>query len=160
MAEKAAVPYFISYARKDMALKDDFLGRLQKRLRLSRDYRFEPWQDEDILAGEDWAGEIDQALENCHFGLLLVSYEFLLSDFIDREELPRFIGPTAKKRAIPVGLERVPLDGSIDTKGLEQVQIYRDDRGRFFNECQSDLERDRFADGLFAQILRVMKKYF
>ena len=151
--------YFVSYARADAELTEDLLNRLQLRLRLSKEYEFEPWQDSGILPGEAWATEIAEALDACDFGLLLVSYEFLLSRFIGQYELPRFVGPEADRRAFPVGLQKVRFDGALDLKGLEKIQVFRDAQGRFYDELTGDRARNLFADRLFDQILRVARKH-
>jgi WD40 repeat protein len=155
--------YFVSYAHDDTKLKEDLLERLNRRFVLSTEFRFGGWQDGDILAGENWKAEIERAIERCHFGLLLISHEFLASRFISEEELPHFVATevgdsAARRRAVPVGLKRVPFDGSIDLKGLKELQVFRH-KGRFYAERGAVHTRDAFADALFQQILAIARKH-
>ena len=60
---------------------------------------------------------------------------------------------------MPVLLEPVPLDGGVDLKGLEALQLFRDERGRGFTECATALAKDGFADQLFQQVLRATSKH-
>ena len=64
--------------------------------------------DNQILPGEHWRAEIDQALERSRFGLLLLSPQFFARDFIMEKELPPLL---AKPMVVPVALHRIPLDG-------------------------------------------------
>jgi hypothetical protein len=76
---------FISYSRRD----HDALGRLQVHLKpLVRDGRIELWDDTRLRPGELWLDEIKNALSTAKVAVLLVSADFLASDFIATEELP------------------------------------------------------------------------
>lgn len=75
-------------------------------------------------------------LDGCDYGVLLVSPAFLGSTFILEEELPRFVGESATKGALPVALKRVPLDGSRQLSGVGDHQIFRDAEGRCFSETR------------------------
>ena len=160
---KPVIRYFVSYAHKDAKFKNALLDRLQALLRIAKEYAFEAWQDSDILIGENWRDEIQQAITQCHFGLLLVSPEFLGSKFITEKELPQFLPsektPLAWRRAAPVGLKPVAFNGSMDLKGLEPLQIFRDDRERFFSQLGIDNTKDAFAQQLFQAILKMVKKH-
>ncbi len=77
---------FISYAHADEAAMqelDKFLGPLER----SGDIRI--WTDRNILPGQRWKEEILRNLESADMILLLVSANFLASDFIHEEEIPR-----------------------------------------------------------------------
>lgn len=114
------------------------------------------------MPGDHWHNEIQRAIEGCHFGLLLVSYDFLRSRYIREQELPRFVSPDQPvvwRRAVPVGLKPVRFDGSVDLKGLHQVQVFRDSQGKFYSERTADNPKDRFADELFQKLLAVVRKH-
>ncbi len=160
---KPVVRHFISYAKLNAKLAKDLIERLQVRLGNSPEFRFQPWQFGDILAGERWHAEIQAAIDQCTFGLLLVSHEFLASGYISDHELPHFVpqNPSqagGRRRAVPVGLKPVPFDGSVDLKGLGELQVFRDREARFFSERTAETTKERFADELFQQVLRITRK--
>ncbi|WP_459871107.1 TIR domain-containing protein, partial [Endothiovibrio diazotrophicus] len=136
---KRVIRYFVSYAHEDRKAAARLLKHLETRLLCSKEYHFERWIDGDILPGEPWREAIRKAIDGCHFGLLLVSYDFLASPFITRHELPHFLSPdpqqpVAWRRAIPVGLEEIEFNDAIDLKGLGTTQLFRDDAGKFFTQ--------------------------
>lgn len=92
----AGLDVFISYAHEDVK----WLDRFNKMLRpLVRDGRITTWSDQDISASNKWRDEIDRALRMCRAGLLLVSSEFLASDFIMEQELPYLLRARQAGRA-------------------------------------------------------------
>lgn len=147
---KTPIHFFISYAHDDQRFADDLVRRLRQQMTPSRAYEYTLWRDTAILVGERWYDEIIQAIEGCDVGLLLVSPAFLGSTFIDREELPRFIGRAAKP-IVPVMLRSVNFERH-DLKGLSDYQIYRLDRQWSYGERRDDRVRSRFAEALFLEI--------
>lgn len=151
--------YFVSYAQADNPLPHKLLELLRPRLAIRKDFDFHEWMDTQIPLGADWRREIQQALAHCDFGLLLLSPRFFASPFITDHELPHFLGPrpgggiAIRKSIVPVGLKHVPLDGSADLKGLDQTQIFRDPRNRWFDQTRGHI-REAFADGLVAALSR------
>lgn len=147
------VPYFVSYAHADQAAADDFLRRLETDLRCSSQFRFQAWRDPLLLAGDDWKDEIQSAIARSRFGLLLVSRDFLASQFIATYELPPLLSPPPGSpclRVVPVALKPIPFNGTMNLRGLEAKQFYG--VGKPFSGCRSDAQRDQFARGLFDQL--------
>ena len=149
---KARIEFFVSYARDDHDTANHFLKRLRQQLAPSKRYEYVLWYDRDILVGERWHDEIQQALEACQMGLLLMSPSFLESDYIARYELPCFLGGEAKP-IIPVMLQTVNAQRH-DLKGLEAHQLFRLDHSHAFADCTTEALRRRFVETLFEQIER------
>lgn len=76
---------FISYAHEDEA----YITELKPFLRvLERDYNIAYWYDRKIQSGENWDEAIRKHMSRAKIALLLVSQNFIASDFIHNEELP------------------------------------------------------------------------
>jgi internalin A len=79
---------FISYSHRDQT----WLESLQTHLRpLVRAGKLDLWDDARIGAGQQWRAEIDQALARARVAVLLVSPDFLASDFVADVELPAIL---------------------------------------------------------------------
>lgn len=152
---KHKINYFISYAHRNNVLVKNFIERLNDVLAPSKHFEYSRWQDTDLIVGEEWRDQILEAIENCEFGLLLISPAFLASKFITQAELPKFV--SGQKSSVPVMLQ--PVDFELhDLKGLDKQHIFRfplDGPGRpkAYSECKSH-RRDAFALELFRQIER------
>lgn len=76
---------FISYCHKD----SEYLERLLVHLKpLQRDGVIDAWVDTRLQAGDRWRKEIDAALRKARAAVLLISADFLASDFVFKNELP------------------------------------------------------------------------
>src|SRR5438067_632555 len=75
---------FISYSHEDK----EWLDRVQVHLKpLERDHAISVWSDKQIQAGSRWRQEIERALQKTRIAVLLISADFLASDFIANDEL-------------------------------------------------------------------------
>lgn len=80
------VNIFISYSHAD----EKWLKLLQKNLKVLAKYsgKIEYWVDTNLRGGDKWREEITKAIEAANVAILLVSTDFLASDFITSDELP------------------------------------------------------------------------
>src|SRR4051812_25942213 len=79
---------FFSYSHADEALRDE----LEKHLKiLQRQGIIEMWHDRRIGAGSELHGEIDENLNSADIILLLVSADFLNSDYCHDVEMKQAI---------------------------------------------------------------------
>jgi hypothetical protein len=81
----AAIDVFYSYAHPDEPLRDELARHLKA---LERSGLIHQWYDRCILPGTEWAREIDINLHTADIVLLLVSPDFLASDYCQEIELP------------------------------------------------------------------------
>src|SRR5258708_32883212 len=83
---KQEIKLFYCYARKDKPLRDELeihLGWLRRRYQLTN------WHDHEILPGEEWEQAIDKNLNTAHLILLLISPDFMASDYCFSKEMRR-----------------------------------------------------------------------
>ena len=92
---------FISYSHQDEAWKD----RLQKALKvLELEGHFKVWEDRQIKPGDDWQLVIERELNQFDVGIMLISNDFLTSNFIRTKEIPAL-----RNRRDQVGMCLIPL---------------------------------------------------
>lgn len=114
---------FFSYSHKDEELRNELEKHL---IMLKRKGIIETWHDRVILAGSELTNEIDKNLQNADIILLLVSIDFLASDYCYDIEMKKALEMHANNEAtvIPVILRNcdwhsapfgklmaVPIDG-------------------------------------------------
>ena len=144
--KRDAVRLFISYSHKDETLRNE----LQTHLKLLQRQGFiDAWDDRRIDAGDEWKRKIDDNLERADIILLLVSADFIASDYCYEKEMKRALerhdkneacvipvivrdvswrkAPFAKLQALPKEGKAIPLWPDKDTawrnvaEGIEEV---------------------------------------
>jgi hypothetical protein len=80
------MPYdvFISYSHKDRKLRDELATHLSN---LRRQGIISDWFDGDIIPGSKWQKTLMDTLKKAHIILLLVSADFIHSDFCYGDEM-------------------------------------------------------------------------
>ena len=79
---------FISYSQKDEDKKDKLLSHLGV---LQQAGLINLWSADQIGPGAEWAQAIDQAIAQAKVAILLISANFLTSDFILSQEVPKLL---------------------------------------------------------------------
>lgn len=79
---------FVSYSHKDKEWLDLLMVHLKP---LVRTEKVRIWNDTDIKPGSKWRDEITENIEKSRIALLLVSPNFLASDFIMETEFPEIL---------------------------------------------------------------------
>ena len=137
--DKSAPLLFISYAHEDKSLLDELHKRL---VPLKRSGQIRTWQDGEIAPGSEWAGAIRDNLERAAVVLLLVSPDFIASDYCwgvemthameqheadDVRVIPVILRPEATWRTAPFGkLQAVPEGAKPVTKWEDRDEAWAD----------------------------------
>ena len=92
---------FFSYAHEDL----DIVANLRKHLTpLCHEQIVEFWYDRDLVAGENWDDEIASRLEHADIAVVLVSSDFVASEYAYGKELRRALElhDRGRLRLVPV----------------------------------------------------------
>lgn len=102
---------FYCYAREDRELRDQLERHLSN---LKRQYRLKNWYDRQILPGENWEKAIDAQLNNAHLILLLISPDFMASDYCYGKEMQQALErhTSGDAMVIPILLRPVHWEGA------------------------------------------------
>ncbi len=102
---------FYSYSHKDEELRKELENHLSI---LKRQGIVSEWHDRNIEAGDDWAAEIDNNLDEADVILLLVSADFLASEYCYSKEVKRALTRHEKGdvKVIPIILRPVDWQGA------------------------------------------------
>src|SRR6266498_3731759 len=101
---------FFSYSHKDETLCDELNTHLAA---LKRQGAIKNWTDRRITAGDEWRDKIERHLDSADLILLLISANFLNSDFCYEIEMSRALlrHESGDARIIPVIVRPVDLQG-------------------------------------------------
>jgi hypothetical protein len=112
---------FISYSHQDQ----HWLQRLQVHLKpLARDGIIDPWSDKRIEGGALWKREIGAALSSATAAVLLISADFLASDFIVDHELPELLRRSEREGVLILPVLIGPC--RFGASGLSEFQCVND----------------------------------
>ncbi|HEY9661813.1 MAG TPA: TIR domain-containing protein, partial [Allocoleopsis sp.] len=110
-SEPKAIEVFFSYAHEDEKLRDELAKHIKM---LERQGVITAWYDRDISGGTEWKQSIVQQLDRANIILLLISANFLASDFCWSVELKRAMErhEAGEARVIPIILREVDWKGA------------------------------------------------
>jgi tetratricopeptide (TPR) repeat protein len=133
-----AINVFYSYAQEDAGLRDELDKHLGTMKRLEK---IQGWHNRDIQAGADWDKEIDEHLNTAQIILLLISPDFVASDYCYSTEMKRALERhnNGEARVIPVilrpfemkdapfsGLKMLPTDNRPVTRWPNRDEAFLD----------------------------------
>jgi len=136
----SAVGVFISYAHEDEGLRE----KLNKHLRsLEREGLIKPWHDRKITAGSEWAAAIDENLAAADVILLLISSDFIESDYCHEIEMARALErhEAGEARVVPIILRACDWENSPFSK-LNALPK----EGRPITSWENENEDEAFTD--------------
>jgi len=139
------VRLFYSYAHKDETLRNELETHLKI---LERRKLIAPWSDRRIMGGEKWEDRIDENLERADIILLLVSADFIASNYCWEKEMMRALERDAAHEAkvVPVILRDVNWAGAPFAKlqalpeGGKAVELW-DNRDSAWRSVSEEIER-------------------
>lgn len=105
-ASREPFEIFFSYSQRDQRLRNQLETQLSF---LRREGLITTWYNHKIMAGDEWAGKIDEHLNKAQIILLLVSADFIASDYCYGIEMRRALErhEAGKARVIPVILRPI-----------------------------------------------------
>jgi WD40 repeat protein/predicted negative regulator of RcsB-dependent stress response len=98
---KKSIEIFFSYAHEDEQLKEELIKHLSE---WKRQDLISPWHHRDISAGTEWQREIDTHLRTAQIILLLISPDFMASDYCNSIEVKQ-----AMERYASGDIEIIPI---------------------------------------------------
>ncbi|MGD2089077.1 MAG: TIR domain-containing protein [Candidatus Aminicenantes bacterium] len=114
---------FISYSHKDEGWKD----RVNKHLRVFHlEGSWRTWDDRQIPVGAAWEKEITDAIQSAHTAILLITVDFLTSDFIMKKEVPLILERWKKAEIIVFPVIVKPCSWKA-VKWLKEMQVFPND---------------------------------
>jgi tetratricopeptide (TPR) repeat protein len=138
MTATAPLEVFFSYSHKDARLRDKLITHLST---LKRQGIITEWHDRKISAGTEWAGQISEHLSTAQIILLLVSQDFIASDYcydiemkvaMERHEagearvIPVILRPTDWEGVPFARLQALPTEGKPITRWPNQDLAFVD----------------------------------
>lgn len=157
LSAKELLRILVSFAEADWRSVQVLLELLTPELQISRAFEPQLWvSHQDLTAGHTWYAQVLRHIESCDMALWMLSPKFLTSSFIRGHEIGPFLGPDRRALGVPVGLHPVPLDGTAELLGIDQLQIFRLDGRKWFSDCATPAERRRFCAQLGAHIRRLV----
>jgi TIR domain len=130
---------FISYSREDETFKNQLVKILKG---LQRRGVVDTWQDRRIEPGDEWNKSIRDAMNECDLAVLLVSPDYIASDFIQQVEQPTLLQrrQDMQTRIIPIIIRPCPWESE---PVLKDLQVLPKDGKAVITFSESTGERDQ-----------------
>lgn len=136
LKELEAKTVFVSYSHVDI----QYLNRLKVHMRpFEKNGHIDLWADTKIKVGEKWKLKITNALNKAAIAILLISADFLASDFIIDNELPPLLKAAEEKGTLILPVIVKPCRFTKD-QNLSQFQAVNDPSFPLSRMDESDKE--------------------
>jgi hypothetical protein len=142
---------FISYSHQDRPVLDRLMVHMKP---LEREGLVDAWNDRRIEAGSDWKREVENSLEHARAAILLVTADFLASDFIVENELPPLLHNAESKGTAIIPLIVKPCRYTRDTT-LRRLQAVNDPAQPLLG--LDEVEQERVLDSVAIAVERAMR---
>ena len=142
---------FISYSHQDRAVLDRLMVHLRP---LEREGLVDSWNDTRIEAGADWKREVESVLEHARAAILLVTADFLASDFIVENELPPLLHSAESQGTTIIPLIVRPCRYTRDNE-LRRLQAINDPSKPLLS--LSEVDQERVLDSVAAAVEQAMR---
>jgi hypothetical protein len=143
---------FVSYSHRD----ERWLGRMLVHLTpLQNEGVIDVWSDTRLRPGDDWKTEIEQALESASVAVLLVSADFLASQFVVENELPPLLraAETNGTTILPV---IVGPSSFLQTPSLRRFQAVNDPKTPLL--AMKDWEQETLFDNVAKAVKAAVRR--
>lgn len=110
---------FVSYSHVDDEHKNDLLAHLDPLRRIGL---ISVWHDGKLVAGDDWGKEIAEQIDAADVVLLLVSANFLMSDFCYSDEMKRAVQRHMARECVVVPVILRPCDWKHAEFAISEIQ--------------------------------------
>lgn len=141
---------FISYSHAD----NSFLAEIQRHFKPFLN-KIDYWDDTKILPGQKWKEEIENALKYTKVAILLISTDFLGSDFVMNHELPKLLNSAEKDGTVILSVILKPCLFE-EFEDLNKFQAMNPPNRPISR--MSDDERDELLVNLVRQTKRILDK--
>ncbi len=145
MLSQEKINVFFAYSHRDRELKSELERHLSQ---LRRNQIIETWSDNELIAGQVWEKEIQKKLESADIILLLISSDFLASDYCYNIEMQKAFERHQQglSLVIPILLRSCAWEDS----PFKHLQVLPRDGNFIFN-------KNRDTDEAFTEVVKGIK---
>lgn len=173
MSETRGIEIFLSYSHRDQELRDELAKHLRM---LNRQGTVAVWYDRKIAPAEHWEEEIDRHLNSANLILLLITPDYLASDYHYNLEIRRALERHAagEAKVIPIilrpvdwqfsdfaRLQALPRNGKPVTTWPDRDAAFSDIAKGIRDAVEEISQKDisKGNDFIKSEILSILRKY-